>query len=306
MALIERGRVAWSIASTTVTLTAPANEAYRVRRVCCVPSSNDTYLILSVAGSTVGKMRVKGKAGNHCPYPGVYTASTVEKTSDGVFGLFEKLGKPLTIPVESGQSFVVTRYAEAGEVGIVYDVYDPADVKRTEPNGSAASIIRYLHYLNNSAAYTATPGTINASAIWTGGPGWPISPVVVPDKSVIRLLAILGSPCATAGGATTQGCTSALVLMRNSDPILDDAGAGIRFLGDIAYTTASTSYKNIASLIGAETAELPTPAFILPEPMEFAPGERLTLQVVCNGLAAAGIAASAIDIALALELELKS
>ncbi|GAI93574.1 unnamed protein product, partial [marine sediment metagenome] len=46
-------------------LEAKTGESLRVRRIECIPSTDDTYITISVDRVTVGYYRIKGKSGNH-------------------------------------------------------------------------------------------------------------------------------------------------------------------------------------------------------------------------------------------------
>lgn len=302
MALREAGRVKRVVASSGGTLVAPSHESFRVRDIFCVPSTNDTFLTLTIAGTTVGKFRVKGKAGNHLPYPSAFTTAAYERLTGGLFGWCREHGFPLDIPLAAGETLTVARYAEAGDVAIVYDAYDAGDVAATEPNGSGAAVRRYLHYMTNSAAITSTPVTLDTSLIWAGMESWPIAARQVPANRTIKLAGIFGAPCAAGDASANKGATTYLALLVDGNVLWDDAQNGVPFVGDVASVAAAVTYKPIASVIGPLTAEYPYPPLWLPEPMQFDAGATLTPSVVYTGAAATGIAAAELDVALALEL----
>lgn len=302
MALRERGRVKRIVASGGGTLVAPSHEAFRITDIFCVPSASDTYLTLIIAGATIGKFRVKGCAGNCLPYPCVQTAQAYEAQLGTIFGWARERGFDLSIPLAAGQTLTITRYAEAGEVTILYDAYDPGDVAATEPNGSDATVRRYLHYMTNAAAVTTTPWPLDKSLIWTGMESWPVAARAVPANRSIRLFGVLGAPCAAGDASANKGATTYLSLLRQGNVLFDDEQDGLPFVGDVSSVAAAVTYKPIASVIGPLTAEYPYPPFWLPEPLALVAGETLTCQVVLTGAAATGIAAGELDVALALEL----
>lgn len=309
MGLIEAGRCQTSIASGGATFTPPDNESWRVRRLICVPSTNDTLLTLSIAGKCIGVLRVKGGAGNHAPFPSVQTAAAYEVEPD-LFALARSLGAPLDIPVANGENIALSRYAEAGRVGIVYDAYDAPDVKAEEANGSKCKVRTYLHYLTNSAAITASTArtTLDTSRQPTGLETWPVGGVRVPSNAQIELLAILGSASARGNGSAAKGATTQLWLVEEDGTVLLDptGAAGIPFLGDATVTTDAETYKAVASLIGAFTAEQPKRPLILTPPMVYPAGSTLAPSVATTGAASGGIAASGLDVALLLRKTWKS
>jgi len=303
MALKETQRMKRFTGSGGGSLTASQDESYRIRRIYCNPSTNDTYLTLIVESTTIGKIRVKGLSGNHVPYPAMQLSQAYEAVATDIFALAEELGFDMSIPVASGETFKIERYAEAGDVTVVYDVYDAGDVKPTEPNGSKSNIRRYIHYATNSSAATSSPVKIDQSLIWSGGPQWPFDGLGVAEKNVYRIRAILGCPCAGGDGSANKGYTTHLQLIHRNNYLFDVDRNGIPFLGDSSATADTTAYKAVASLIGPMTAEHPKPPLILEPPLEYDEGETLTVQVVVGGAAADGIEANEIDIAFLMEHE---
>jgi len=302
MALRERGRIKRITASGGGTLQADADESFRITDLYCAPSSNDTYLTLYVGGRTVNKIRVKGKAGNHAPYPTVKTTQLYEATFGGLFAALRARGFDMTIPVATGETFKVERYAETGDVTIVYDVYDPGDVANTEPNGSAASVRRYLLYADNSAAVTASPASIDNSLEAAGMDDWPIDGDDVPGNTEFRLHGVLGCPCAAGDGSNNHGYTTHLKLLSDGDVLMDSEDqVGVPFLGDSSVTSATVDYTPVGSLVGPMTAERPYPPLWFPEPLVFTTGRTLTLQVVVGSAGSNGIGANELDVCLALE-----
>jgi len=305
MSLREAGRTYRSAASGGFSLTAPPNESWRVRYIFCVPSTNDTYVTVAVGGRTVNKIRVKGKAGNHLPYPAVVTAYAYEAALGTIFDQMKRVGVDLSIPVATGETLTISRYAEAGDVTIVYDAYDAADVSATEPNGSRSLVLNYLKYMTNTSALTATPASLATDYIWTSGEPWPVSGAVVPDNTQIDVLAIGGAPGAQGNGSgANKGYTTYLQMLRGGAVLFDPQGVGngygLPFVGDISVTATTCSYKAIASLVGPGTAEQPEPLFVPPAPLAFQQGERLTVQVVLADAAASGLLATVLDVFLVL------
>ena len=119
MGLLLANQVQRMQASGGGTLNPPPGQAYRVREFFCVPSTNDDYLTITVDATNILKLRVKGKAGNHCPYPTVQTQQLYENQLGTLLGRLRAAGIDLSIPVASEQILTVARYAEAGEVCLI-------------------------------------------------------------------------------------------------------------------------------------------------------------------------------------------
>jgi len=305
MALKEIGRMKRIIASGGGTLAARPNQSLLLRDVMCVPSSNDTYLTLNVQGNTVAKVRVVGQGGNHVPFRAQKVTQVYEESDTGLMRLCDRLGLPLAIPIAEGETLTLTRYAEAGNVVLIYDVYDGGDQKSADLNGSMCKKRRYIHYGTNGIAATATPSIIDTSAIWSGGPKWPFDGSAVPENTLFRILGIFAAPCAKGNATVNKGYTTFLQMLRNSQVLGDDDNNGYPFLGDVSVTAATADYTPIASVIGPYTGERPYQPMMLPTPWEFGPGEILLTQAVLAGAAASGLAIGEIGVGLLMEEELK-
>jgi hypothetical protein len=302
MAIREIGRYKRITASGGGTLAAPSNEAYRLRDLFCTPSSNDTYLTLDIGGKTVLKIRVKGKSGNHAAYPGAKTTQLYEAVPRTLMAILRAAGFDMSVPIPAGYTLTVSRYAETGEVTLVYDVFDAADVRPDEPNGPDSKVQRYLHYLTNASAITASPATFDTSLIWTGGEAWPVGGVFVPDQVTINLAAIIGAPVARGNNTANKGYTDLLQLWMDGDVLLDSRDQnGIPFKGIAATTADADTYGGAGSAVGAATAEDGHPPLILTPPKTFTQGDILTPKVTVTGAASGGIGAAGLDLCLALE-----
>ena len=302
MALIEKGRVCRITASGGGNLTAPPNQSYRVTDVFCVGSSSDTYLTLINGGRTVNKIRVVGLSGNHAPYPAQKTTQYYELSVPGLFRFWRGVGLDMAIPVPSGFTLTVSRYAETGDVCLIYDAYDAGDVKADDPNGPDALVQRYLHYATNAAAIAASPVSVASDLIWTGGPGWPFDASQVPAGVEFHLFGIQACPVARGNNTANKGYTTLLTLWKNGDVLLDNLDqAGLPFLGVAATTADADTYGAAGSIIGSMTGAHPTPPLVFDRPLVFKPGDTLLTQVTVSGAASGGIGAAGLDVAFALE-----
>jgi hypothetical protein len=234
----------------------------------------------------------------------VQTASAAEHIERSLMGWLRARGIDLSIPIASGETLTLSRYAEAGNVVLLYDAYDAADVKATEPNGSQSKTRTYINYGTNAGAITASPATLDTSHMWTGGDPWPIGGAPLPGGVKMTLLGILGAPASRGNASANKGCTTHLRLWHESDVLWDAADqAGIPFLGLIGQVADACVYTPVASLVGPLTAELPKPPY-MPEPRVFTMPAALTLQVILSNAASGGLAAAQLDVAFILKREL--
>ena len=303
MPAVERNMIKHLVASGGGSLRAEANESFRVKDIFCYPHASDTYLTLLVDGRTVNKIRVKGKAGSHAPYPSALSDPTGRE--DMPFGLFSYLrakGFDLTIPVPAGSALSVERYAAAGNVCLVYDRYPAGEVKGDEPNGPLGRLQRYLHYATNLDAVTATPASINSSLIWTGGDKWPFDGTAVPNEFKMVLHGIMACPMSQGAAGANVGYCTHVRMYREGDMLFDSRDqVGIPFLSSSGETGASPSYKPMASLIGSLAEDRMSQPFMLDPPLEFGPGEKLTTQVAIATASTIAFDALAMDFCFLLE-----
>lgn len=285
------------------TLQADQDESFLIRGIYCNPSSNDDYITVYVQGTAVGKFRVKGLSGNHLAYPAMQVNQAYEGVVPNLFEYARSIGFPLDIPIASGETLTISRYAETGDVCVLYDVFDAGDIRPDQDNGSRANKRRYIHYGTNTSAITSSPAGVNKSLIWSGGSGFPFDGSSVAERNIYRVKAILGCPCTGGDGSANKGYTTHLVLISDNNYLFDEDRNGLPFLSDSSYTTDATGYKEVASVIGALTAEHPKPALVLDPPLEFPEGKQLTVQVRVSSAAADGIEANEIDVAFLMEQE---
>jgi len=269
------------------TLEARSGESFRVKRIEVVPSANDTYLTIAVDRVTVGFYRIKGKAGNHLgTLHGAYLyANIMQFLADN--------GVNVSIPVPSGQSLSVSRYAEAGNVIVVYDRYDAGDVKPTDPNGPESKEYTFMQYAKVGIAPTATgDAVVDTSLTPTEFPDFPCGKVV-PADHVIEMLGIAGSPFVDGAAGPVSFASTYLKLTKGREVLFDPDRLGIPFDGQDAAATA-LAYAGNFSLIGPGTEVLINTNVITPgnpllfdPPLVFPAGAELNvvLSVVKTGAA---------------------
>lgn len=252
-------------ASSGGTLEAQTGESLRIKRIECIPSANDTYLTLSVDRVTVAFYRVKGKSGNHLST--LLSAYLKRNLMEFLAGL----GVNVTIPIEEGQILNVSRYAEAGNVMLIYDRFSAGDIKATDPNGSQSNVYTFMQYAKVGTAPTASGDALIDTAL---------SPAefidfpcnrTVPAKHQVELLGIVGSPFNDAAAGPIGFATTFLKMIRNREVLFDPDRNGIPFDAQDAAATA-LSYSSNFSLIGPCTEILVnTNAIANGDPLMFDP-----------------------------------
>lgn len=265
MALLRANMVKRITASAGGTLTAQAGESLRVKRIECVPSTNDTYLRVSVDQVLVAFYRLKGKAGNHLgTLHGAYLKGNIME-------FLASRGINVSIPVAEGQTLAVTRYAEAGNVMIVYDRFDAGDCKATDPNGSNAKEYTFIQYSTIGTTPTVSgDAQLDTSLTPAEFPNFPCD-AVVPANTAIDLLGIAGSPFNDAEAGPAGWATSFLKLIKDREILFDPDRNGLPFDAQNAAATADSQSGNF-SLIGPGTEILVNTNAITPgDPLMFTP-----------------------------------
>lgn len=288
MALKQANMIKRIIASGGGTLEAKAGESLRVRRIECVPSANDTYLTVAVDRTTVAFYRIKGKAGNHL---GTLHGAYLRRN---IMDFLTDAGINVSIPVQSGQTLSVSRYAEAGNVVIVYDRFDAGDVKAGDPNGPDCKEYVFLQYAKVGTAPTASgDSVVNVSLTPTEFPDFPCG-AVVPADHTIEMIGIVGSPIFAYVATPGTWQSTYLKLTKGREVLFDADRLGIPFKG-LTGTTAGVVYQADHSLIGPGTEVLLDTNIVTPgDPLIFAPplvfpaGQELNvvLSVVYSGVLA--------------------
>ena len=263
MALKQANMIKRITASGGGDLEAKAGQSLRVKWIGVMPSTNDTYLKITVDRVTVGYWRVKGKSGNHL---GVNHGAYVP------FNLMRWLGTKginVTIPVAEGQTLSVSRYAEAGNVMIVYDRYEAGDCKATDPNGSDCREYTFLQYAKVGTVPTASgDAVIDTSLTPAEFPNFPCG-AVVPAKFSMTLLGIVGSPFVNAAAGPVSFASNFLKLIKDREVLFDADRYGIPFDGTDGAAVAD-AYIAAFSLIGPGTEVLVNTNVITPgEPLIF-------------------------------------
>jgi len=228
-------------------LQAQSGESLRVRRIECVASTNDTYLTVSIDRVTVGFYRVQGKSGNHL---GTHVSGQLRHN---IMQFLTDKGIDVSIPIAEGQKLTVSRYAEEGNVMLIYDRYDAGDVKATDPNGSDASVYTFLQYAKVGTAPTADgDALIDTSLSPAEFPDFPCGKVV-PANHVIELLGVAGSPFVDASEAGVYFATTFMKFVKDREVLFDIDRNGIPFDGQNAAAT-ELAYVSNFSLIGPNTS----------------------------------------------------
>ncbi len=266
--LLQANMVKQITASGGGDLEAKAGESLRVKRIECIPSSSDTYLTIRVDRVTTAYYRVKGKSGNHLG------TNHVTYLKRNIMEFLERAGVNVTIPVAEGQTLNVSRFAEAGNVMIVYDRYSAGDVLATDPNGSESNSITYLQYAKIGTTPAASGDHKLDTAITPSEfPDFPCGKVVE-ARHTVDMLGVAGCPFNNADTGPLGFATTFMKFVKDREVLFDTDRNGIPF--DAQDTAAtSDSYGGNFSLIGPGTEILLDTNIVMPgDPLMFEPALR--------------------------------
>jgi len=246
-------------------LEAKVGESLLVKRIEVIPSTNDTYLTVSVDRVTVAFYRIKGKSGNHlgCQRWGYLYRNLMAFLADN--------GIIVSIPVAEGQVLTLKRYAEAGNVILIYDRYTAGDIHQAMPNGSGSKVYTFIQYAKVGTAPTASgDAKIDTSLTPAEFIDFPCGKVV-PALHTVELLGIDGCPFVDGAAGPISFATSFLKLIKDREVLFDPDRNGIPFDGQNAAATA-LAYKANFTLIAPCTEVLLDSGVITPgEPLLFKP-----------------------------------
>jgi len=224
-------------------LQADAGESFLIRGLYCEPSTNDTFLTLRVDRKTVGVYRVKGRYGNHLSH------IRRDYISMNLIEFLTRKGINVAIPVAEGQVFNVSRYAETGEVVIVYDIYEAGEINAGMPNGSDAKEFTFIQYMD-AATYPSASGdtVINTALSPAEFPDFPCG-AVVPAKKNIDILGLIGTPVGHKTDANNHILTTFVKLIKDRETLFDEDRNGIPFRASLP-TFTDPEHRAAFSLIG--------------------------------------------------------
>lgn len=157
MALRKRNQMETAYGTTALTLKADEDESILVRGMYSSGAST-AHMQATVGQRTVADFRVAGALGNHLCFP--VGATTAGPSIEGnLLDLLCAAGIHRGFPIPSGHTMAWTGPNAAGSVNaVLYDVFDPGDIRRDAPNGPESSELDYVVY-GDTGATIATAAT---------------------------------------------------------------------------------------------------------------------------------------------------
>jgi len=211
-------------------------------------------------------------------YRRVAQLEQVLRPQETILDVLRKLGYFTDFPVPEGGKLVISGAAQAGAIQMVeYEVWEPGDVKETDPNGPKSDEYLYINYGNAGGSISsAGDHVLNTSQSPAEFPAFPFG-AEVPAKVEMTLLAILASDFAPKeNDGTDYSYTKYLKLIKEREVLFDEDRNGL-----LLYAPFPTSYGHCdmvgegISVIGNASDVDGKYPFVLPKPMTFTPGEEL-------------------------------
>lgn len=150
---------------------------------------------------------------------------------DTLLGLLRKMGKWAGWPVAEGETFRLSGAKNPnGRQVVIYEIWDPADIKNDAPNGSRSNEYLFVNYGNCGASISS-----NGDHLYTTSknpaefPDFPFGGVV-PAKHQIDILGICGSTFAPKENSNANhSYTRFLKLIKDREVLFDEDRNGILF-----------------------------------------------------------------------------
>src|SRR4030042_2475824 len=157
MALKSKDQMKTVIGTADLSLRADPGEAFIIKDIK-VYAASATYVTLKTEKTTVCYFRVDATYGNPLAFP--QQRDTAEAIAvpflKNLLELLLELGIFKGYPVAEGETFLLQGANAATDIKVViYDIYEPEDVKNTDPNGSLSSEYTLINYGDTGAAIAA-------------------------------------------------------------------------------------------------------------------------------------------------------
>jgi hypothetical protein len=211
--------------------------------------------------------------------------------NETILSFLGKLGIFKGFPIAEGETLTIEGMEQSNAITlIVYEQWDPADIKPEMENGSMAKSYFFLNYGNTGAVInTAGDQKYNTPVSPAEFPDFPYG-AGVPSRYNIEVFGILASPYAPALNAgTTWTRTKYLKLLKEREVLFDEDRNGILFWS--RHADADGAQRMVAegfSLIGNLSEYDNNPPLMFPESLKFAPGDELNIYVTTERGSVAG------------------
>jgi hypothetical protein len=204
-------------------------------------------------------------------------------SNETILSYLERLGIFKGFPVAEGQEFTIEPIPTSGNgiQVIIYEQWDPADIKPEQENGSSSKQYLYLNYGNTGGNINAAgDNKFNTPKTAAEFPDFPFG-AVVPAKHEVDILGILASPFAPGENDGTDYCyTQYLKMIKEREVLFDEDRNGLLFLARSAVADGAQDMKAEGfTFIGNLSEYDNNPPLIFPTPLTFSAGDELNIYV---------------------------
>lgn len=183
-------------------------------------------------------------------------------------------------PVAEGETFLITGAKQAGAIQLVlYEIYEPGDIKPDDPNGSRAKEYLMVQYGNTGGSINVDGDTLydicQTPAEFVDFPFGKD----VPAKTAIDIIAILASDFSPSENTGTDYTfTKYLKLLYNREVLFDEDRNGILHLSpeglNVGGRNRVAEGQSLAGNYSSVDMRLP---LVFPEPLKFVAGDELLM-----------------------------
>lgn len=200
--------------------------------------------------------------------------------SETILQYLSRNGRFVGYPVESGQTFLVSGITGATAIKIVeYDLYEEADIKSDQENGSKSDVLTYLSYGDTGANLQAQVDEVLDDS--NNPPEFPDFPFgdVVPAGKKIEVIGILASDVAPAlNAAANNTSTRYLKLMRGQEFLFDEDRNGLLYYAPFLDSLGNMDMIAEGYSVGGNYTEIDRRLPLMFDPaLVFTAGEKLTV-----------------------------
>lgn len=278
MALRKRNQMETAYGTTALTLKADEDESILVRGMYSSGAST-AHMQATVGQRTVADFRVAGALGNHLCFP--VGATTAGPSIEGnLLDLLYAAGIHRGFPIPSGHTMAWTGPNAAGSVNaVLYDVFDPGDIRRDAPNGPESSELDYVVYGDTGATIATAATSLYDNLVSTAEfDSFPFN-ADVPGRTQITVYGICASTFAPSeNDGTDDISTKEFKAVRNQTTLWDKDLVGLSLWQALGAQSADQIGAG-PSLLGNYSDTDRRKPLMFPEPLVFESGEELSLYV---------------------------
>jgi len=181
-------------------------------------------------------------------------------------------------PVVEGEKFTITGAKQADAIVLVlYEIYEPDDIKADDLNGSQSKEYTFVQYGNTGDVINISGDSLYDQCQTPATfPDFPFGKDV-PAKHKITQIALLASDFAPKGNTgTSYTHTKFLKFICNREVLFDEDRNGLLLLGPTGVNVGGRDrVAEGQSIIGNYSSVDMRPPLFFPEPLEFLPGDEL-------------------------------